>query len=368
MASQSALLAQRRVYRTSGRDGLLIALASAHALLLCLAPILPVIALGIWWNSNTVSHNFIHRPFFRRGAANILFAAVLSALLGIPQSLWRDRHLAHHAGVSPRIRLTAELWAQTAVIFAVWAGIAAHSPAYFFSVYIPGYLLGLALCALHGHYEHSHGATSHYGKLYNLLCFNDGYHVEHHANPAIHWTRLPGRFDWTARRSAWPAPLRWIEECSLDTLERLLLRSAILQRFVLRTHERALRAVLASAGTLQPQRIAIVGGGLFPRTALILRTLLPESRLTIIDASRENLDCARNLLPASEIEFRHQRYTGGGGFDLVTIPLAFRGDRHAVCAQPPPCGIVVHDWIWHRWGEGRIVSLTLLKRVYLVRP
>ena len=21
--------------------------------------------IGLWWNSNTISHNFIHRPFFR---------------------------------------------------------------------------------------------------------------------------------------------------------------------------------------------------------------------------------------------------------------------------------------------------------------
>lgn len=367
MASHSALLARGGVYRTSGRDGLLIALASIHAVFLLAVPTLPVIALGVWWNSNTISHNFIHRPFFRSRAANVLFAAGLSVLLGIPQSLWRDRHLAHHAGIRPRVRLTGELWAQTALVLALWATIAAHAPAYFLSVYMPGYLLGLAMCALHGYYEHAHGATSYYGKLYNLLLFNDGYHVEHHANPATHWTRLPDALS-TARQSDWPAPLRWVEECNLDTLERLLLRSAALQRFVLRTHERALRAVLASSRTRAPQRVGIIGGGLFPRTALILRTLLPESRLTIVDASRENLDCASNLLRAPEIEFRHERYTGGGDFDLVILPLAFRGDRSAICARPPVGGLVVHDWIWHRWGHGEIVSFALLKRVYLVRP
>src|SRR5262245_54029733 len=112
MASQRALQARGCVYPTSGRDGLLIALASAHAVLLLAAPILPVIAVGVWWNSNTISHNFIHRPFFRNRPANILFAAGLSLLLGIPQSLWRDRHLAHHAGVPSRVRLTRELWVQ----------------------------------------------------------------------------------------------------------------------------------------------------------------------------------------------------------------------------------------------------------------
>jgi Fatty acid desaturase len=368
MASQSALQVRGGVYRTAGRDGLLIASASFHAVLLLAAPILPVIAVGVWWNSNTISHNFIHRPFFRSRPTNILFAAGLSLLLGIPQSLWRDRHLAHHAGVPPRVRLTSELWAQTALIFALWAAIVVRAPVYFFSVYVPGYLLGLALCAVHGHYEHAHGATSYYGKLYNLLFFNDGYHVEHHSNPAAHWTRLPDRFDSTARRSAWPAPLRWIEECNLDTLERLLLGSPVLQRFVLRTHERALRSLLASAGTSRPQRVGIIGGGLFPRTALILRALLPEASITIIDASRENLDCARHLLRAPEIEFRHERYDGGGDFDLVVLPLAFRGDRAAICAHPPTFGLIVHDWIWHRWGSGHIVSLALLKRIYLVRP
>jgi hypothetical protein len=34
------------------------------------------------------------------------------------------------------------------------------------------------------------------------------------------------------------------------------------------------------------------GGGLFPRSALILRRLLPETRLTVIDVSRESLDQA----------------------------------------------------------------------------
>jgi hypothetical protein len=345
----------------------LIALAAAHAALLLAAPVMPVIALGVWWNSNTISHNFIHRPFFRSRFANALFAAYLSLLLGIPQSLWRDRHLAHHAGVQPRIRFSIELMMQSAIVIILWAAIAIHAPEYFLSVYAPGYLIGLGLCGLHGYYEHAHGVTSYYGRLYNAVFCNDGYHVEHHTNPAVHWTRLPGQRDPAARASAWPAFLRWIEGCNLDALERLILRFPTLQRFVVQTHERALRALLASSGALRPKRVGIVGGGLFPRTASILRTLLPESRLTIIDANRENIDCARDLLGSSDIEFRHERYTGGGDYDLVILPLAFRGDRAAICAYPPGCGLIVHDWIWRRWGAGQIVSILLLKRVYLVR-
>src|SRR5215467_4898998 len=149
MAPPSAVLARRAVLRTPQRDWPLIVLTAAHAVVLLAVPILPVIALGLWWNSNTIAHNFIHRSFFRSRAANILFAAALSMLLGIPQSLWRDRHLAHHAGVRPRVRLSVELWAQTALVLALWTAIAAHAPVYFFTVYIPGYLLGLGLCALH---------------------------------------------------------------------------------------------------------------------------------------------------------------------------------------------------------------------------
>lgn len=366
MASHSVVPAPRVAFGALGRDGLLATLAAAHAALLLAAPVLPVIALGVWWNSNTISHNFIHRPFFRRRSANALFAAGLSVLLGIPQSLWRDRHLAHHGGVRPRIRLTIELGAQIALVLALWAALAARAPAFFVSVYVPGYLLGLGLCALHGHYEHAHGATSYYGRLYNLLFFNDGYHVEHHANPALHWTRLGERADPHARRSGWPAPLRWIEDCNLDTLERFVLHAPILQRYVLRAHEGALRKVLSA--TIPPRHVAIVGGGLFPRTAIILRRLLPASRITIIDVSRPHLECARRLLQAPEIEFRHERYTGGGDYDLLVIPLAFRGDRAAVCARPPACGVLVHDWIWRGQRAGAIVSLALLKRVYLVRP
>ena len=85
--------------RTSRWDALMMALAAAQGVLLLTMPMAPAIALGVWWNSNTISHNFIHRPFFRRRSANALFAAYESVLLGIPQTLWRDRHLAHHAGV-----------------------------------------------------------------------------------------------------------------------------------------------------------------------------------------------------------------------------------------------------------------------------
>jgi hypothetical protein len=326
-----------------------------------------LIALAIWWNANTISHLFIHRPFFRRRLANQAFAAGLSVLLGFPQSLWRDRHLAHHAmrgGV--RATLSGEIVLQGALVLMVWLAIAARSPAIFFTTYLPGYLGGLALCALHGYYEHVGGVTSHYGALYNLLSFNDGYHVEHHANPGVPWQRLPEHRAPNARASPWPAPLRWLERFSLDSLERVVLHSRLLQRFVLRAHERAFRDVLAARPPIE--RVLVVGGGLFPRSCLILQDLVPSARITIVDANPANLARASTLVDRSRVELVHARYPVRGRecYDLLVIPLSFDGDRGACYAHPPVPLVIVHDWIWRKRGRSRIVSVALLKRINLV--
>src|SRR5262245_37817084 len=81
----------------TGRETLLTALALAHGALLLVWPSMWIIAMALWWNANTISHNFIHRPFFRTRSMNAAFSCYLSLLLGFPQSLWRARHLAHHS-------------------------------------------------------------------------------------------------------------------------------------------------------------------------------------------------------------------------------------------------------------------------------
>ena len=294
-------------FRYSTSDLLFVALSLGHAALLLATPSIALIAIGMWWNANTIAHNFIHRPFFRQRFLNRLYSGYLSLLLGVPQTVWRDRHLAHHAGLTGRLRLRREVVTETALVAGLWAAIALAAPWFFVTVYLPGMALGLTLCQLQGFFEHAGGTTSHYGRVYNFLFFNDGYHVEHHARPGAHWTQLRCCAQTDARRSRWPPVLRWLDylPISLESLERLVIRSPILQRFVLATHERAFRQVLADAGPIRD--VLVVGGGLFPRTALVLRRLLPASSITIVDENAAHLALARRWLDPS-ITLLHERF------------------------------------------------------------
>ena len=367
MASITVQYARTGIWRFSRSDAILVALAALHVAILIVWPVAPLIAVGVWWNSNTIAHNFMHRPFFRSTWMNHLFSLALSVLLGIPQTLWRERHLAHHAGAKWRLHVSRRLLAETALVFFLWAALASLQPRFFLLVYLPGYLAGLGLCAMQGHWEHAGGRpTSHYGRIYNFLCFNDGYHAEHHGDPAIHWTNLPEISEAGAAGSPWPPLMRWLDARPLESLERLVLRSPWLQRFVLRTHRRAFRALLPQLPAIR--RVTIVGGGLFPRSALILRELLPAAHLTIVDSNPRNLETARGFLDGN-IEYRSKLYVPGElqDCDLTVIPLCLHGERAMIYSCPPSPSVLVHDWIWRRHGTGAVVSSALLKRLNLVR-
>lgn len=363
--------------RHSKWDCLLVALSLVHGAVILLAPSIPIIAIGLWWNSNTISHNFLHLPFFRSRPLNRLYSIYLSLLTGVPQSLWRARHLAHHGNTVGVLGSAETAWnrdaypyqerVETGLVSGMWALIAAVDSTFFLAVYLPGYIIGLALCYLHGHFEHARGTISHYGLLYNFSFFNDGYHVEHHLRPGAHWTQLPDYAGPATNTSRLPAVLRWLEAINLDFLERCVLRSATLQRFLLRTHERAFCVLLSKMP--EPHTVKIVGGALFPRTALILRRLLPEARITIVDASAANIETAKSFL-GDGVEFVHAVYepVAEDAADLVVIPLAFIGDRVAMYKQRTAGPTLVHDWIWARRSEGARVSLFLLKRLNLVQP
>ena len=352
------------ILRYSNRDAVLILLSLVYAGLLVAVPSAALIALGLWWVANTVAHNFIHTPFFRSRSLNRAYSIYLSALMGFPQELWRARHLRHHRGDERRIRLTRNAIVETIVVLSLWLVLTFTVPWFFATVYLPGYVAGLSLCVLQGHFEHAGGTTSHYGWLYNWLFFNDGYHVEHHRRPGVHWTRLP-REGRHGRSSRWPPVLRWLDSPTLEFLERIALKSPRLQRFVLSAHERAFQALLPAIPDVR--RITIVGGGLFPRTALILRKLRPDASLTIVDANRDHLDVAQTFLNDS-IELHEQFFDphADDGGDLVVIPLSFIGDRQAVYLSPPARAALVHDWVWNRQGTGVRVSWLLLKRLNLV--
>jgi hypothetical protein len=352
------------VLRHSNRDALLIGVALLHGALLLTVPSAPLIAIGLWWNSNTVAHNFIHLPFFRSRAANSVFSAYLSLLLGLPQTLWRDRHLAHHADRPWRFRWSRRLAVECILVLALWAVIALLNTPFFLTTWLPGWAGGLVLCLLQGHYEHVRGTVSHYGALYNFAFFNDGYHVEHHARPGLHWSRLPEQSRQAAERSRWPAVLRWLEIAQLESLEKLVLRSAWLQRFVVNRHRRAFGKLIAQLP--QVRRVCIIGGGLFPRTALVLQKLLPDAEMIIIDQSAENIRRAQPYLDP-RIRLIEASYAPELALDadLLIVPLAFIGDRQSFYRNPPARAVAVHDWIWHRRGVGFVISFLLLKRLNL---
>ena len=107
MAHAPALVARvAPVPRIAAWDGVFIGLAVGHLLMIAATPPWYVLAVALWWNANTISHNFIHRPFFRTARANRAFSFLLSLALGFPQTVWRDRHLRHHAGLGDAIRFS----------------------------------------------------------------------------------------------------------------------------------------------------------------------------------------------------------------------------------------------------------------------
>src|SRR5262245_48310687 len=210
------------LFRFSERDAVFVGLSVVQAAVVVAFPSIVLIALGLWCNANTIAPQFLHRPFFRSSALNGVYSAWLTVVMGVPQSIWRERHLAHHADRVPRVQLTWQVAIEIALLAALWIALAIATPHVFFVSYMPGVALGLALCQLQGHYEHAGGTTSHYGRLYNLLFFNDGYHVEHHTRPGMHWTELPARVAPGTRYSRWPPVLRWLDTFGLQGLERLV--------------------------------------------------------------------------------------------------------------------------------------------------
>lgn len=398
-----------RLFGTSERDVLVLAAGLGHALLVAVvlafaatgslgpgARVLLALCLAVAmnWGSNTVSHIHLHTPLFRGRAANAAFSVFLSVLLAVPQSWWKLRHLAHHGlstaadrGEDRALRLGGAFELAALLVFV--AALAAARPLVFATVYAPGMLLGFLLCANQGWQEHrrSSAGVDVHARLYNRLWFNDGFHAAHHRAPDAHWTTLPARTMAGDVVSAWPPLLRWFDgwpalanrlaATTIDRLERWTLALPFVRRFLLSTHAQAWSALLRDVPASTFREVTIIGGGLFPRTALVLSRLLPDARLTIVDASPRHLALARGFLAPLLRRRPDALVFVAGRFDpdqppvaadLVVVPLAFRGDRSRFYAAPCAGHVAVHDWLWRRRqiAHSRRVSLLLLKRLNLV--
>jgi hypothetical protein len=168
----------------------------------------------------------------------------------------------------------------------------------------------------------------------------------------------------------------------LDGLERVALACPPLQRYLVRTHARALARLLPQLATWlpghvpedlwrTPLRVLVVGGGLFPRTVLALAQAWPAARVTVLDADAAHLERARRWLAGGSLRpiFVHAIWDPrvASTHDLVIVPLALVGDRAAAYSAGGPPRLV-HDWLWRRRGAGVVVSWWLLKRLNLVAP
>ncbi len=395
-----------RVFRASERDALVLGAALVHAALVaatlayaatgapgparCVA-LAVGLALAMNWGANTISHIHLHAPLFRDAAANRAFSLFLSVLLTVPQSWWKLRHLAHHAlpearDGARRRALRAHGTVELLVLLAAVTAFAVMAPLAFATVYAPATLLGFVLCANQGRQEHLRSAAGVdvHASVYNRLWFNDGFHAAHHRAPEAHWTTLPARAADDDVVSRLPPIVRWLEDlpalanraaaATIDALERAALGVPFAQRYLLSTHARAWARLLPDANDIR--EVTIIGGGLFPRTALVLARLLPRARLTVLDAVPAHLDRARAFLApltrdrADAVLFVAGVFdpaTTSGAADLIVVPLAYRGDRRRFYEAPPAPRVAVHDWLWRRrGGAGSRISFLLLKRLNLV--
>ncbi len=213
---------------------------------------LAVLALGFvalaCTNYQCIAHNFIHNRFFRAEALNHAFSVLNTLALGMPQTLYRLHHLNHHRysndyrdpltgetgdfsslyrfSKQPQVperlwryallgplrmdfrkllalargrQLTGLVVGETAALLAFYGGLAWVNWKAFLFYFVPVFYLGQVAALAQNYLEHDGAdprgrktnSVSCYGRLYNLVWFNNGYHQEHHYRPSVHWRRVP---------------------------------------------------------------------------------------------------------------------------------------------------------------------------------
>ena len=210
-------------------------------------PLASIYSVAISWNINSISHNFIHNPYFENDQLNRLFSLILSLTLGFSQAMYNFVHMRHHSGNMDRPDSTGKtldylsiykhghdghpenVWSYTFLSYfrddpsEILRAMALRRPEearqskielaaviLFYAILaildwrfivcmLPFNYLGQCLSSLNGYYEHFGGdpdkpiawGVSTYDKLYNWTWMNNGYHAEHHYRPKLHWTKMP---------------------------------------------------------------------------------------------------------------------------------------------------------------------------------
>jgi len=204
-----------------------------------------------FYNVIVVNHEFSHTPFFVSKRLNRAFRVVSSMTLMYPMSIVEESHRLHHVFANDRkdkdgntgdplstfrsgrdglqehvisyvllnfirgnhhgeiMRLMngaqkrVPLWIiYMEILGVVLLGgvLCAANPAWFFAGVIPSIYLGWVLSDLQNYYEHHHAtnredrladSVSYYGRFYNTVMCNEGYHQEHHFRQGVHWTTRP---------------------------------------------------------------------------------------------------------------------------------------------------------------------------------
>lgn len=204
-------------------------------------------AFAIGWNQDSVSHNFIHNPFFTSKLLNRITEFALTLENGVPQTMYAYVHMRHHAGNSDRpdgkgrtidpisiYRNGADGRAEPMLRYVLmgfwrdddpfsvareigrkrpaeakramhefWVLVAVYAALLvlrwdFILVLAPFYYLGQSLSFLIAYYEHLGAEPSNplatgvstYEPVYNFVFLNNGYHAEHHYRPKQHWTKM----------------------------------------------------------------------------------------------------------------------------------------------------------------------------------
>jgi len=207
---------------------------------------IPICLFLFWYNGLVASHSFVHTPWFKSEHLNRLYLALNSINIGLPQIHYAHEHLLHHRYGNDRpgrdgftqdptstfagghqgqhesmlsycflgpFRLdlfgsfreicrrggAKQLALESGACLVGFGTLLLLSWHYVVMLLVPVLYLGWVLEHIENYYEHFGGepedryanSTSYYGRLYNALFCNEGYHQEHHLRPNVHWLNRP---------------------------------------------------------------------------------------------------------------------------------------------------------------------------------